>query len=76
MPPIYSDARPQEVKYSNCSSKKSEKILNYSTKYTVKETISDMVKDIKKRGVKNFNYNYEIEIKNNLTPKTWTEKLI
>ena len=76
MPPIYCDERPQEVKYSNCSSKKSENLLNYATKYTVKETISDMVKDIKKRGVKNFDYKYDIEIINKLTPKTWTDKLI
>ena len=76
MPPIYVAERPQEVKYSNCSSKKSQKMLNYSTKYTVKETISVMVEDIKKRGAKNFDYKYKIEIENSLTPKTWTEKLI
>ena len=31
---------------------------------------------IKKRGPKAFDYNIEIEINNDLTPKTWTDKEI
>ena len=35
-----------------------------------------MVEDIKNKGTKDFNYNYEIEINNDKTPDTWKNKLI
>jgi len=31
---------------------------------------------IKEKGPKEFKYNYDLEIVNNKTPKTWTEKKI
>ena len=34
-----------------------------------------MISYIKEKGAKNFEYNYEIEINNELTPKTWANKL-
>jgi len=34
-----------------------------------------LIKYIKDNGPKKFTYNYDIEINNEITPKTWTEKL-
>ena len=35
-----------------------------------------MIDFIQKKGPKKFNYNYQIEIQNELTPDTWKKKLI
>jgi len=50
--------------------------LKYKTSISLKEGIQKTFEYIKNRGVKPFDYNIEIEIKNELTPKTWTEKEI
>ena len=76
MPPIYVKERPREVKFPVCSPKKAEKILGYKTNYSVEDTLSDMIEDIKQRGPLEFDYNYEVEIINSQTPKTWKNKLI
>ena len=34
------------------------------------------INEIKSKGVKDFEYNFKIEIDNNLTPKTWKNKII
>ena len=69
-------SRPKEVKYATCSSNKIRKFFNYQTKTSILEGIQHTLNYIKKRGVKNFNYNLPIEIDNELTPKSWTKKLI
>lgn len=72
--PIYVKDRPNEVKLATCSSDKARKLLGYETKVTLKEGLEQMVKYIKEIGVKDFEYNYEIEIKNENTPNTWMLK--
>jgi len=67
--------RPNEVKYANCSSDKARKILNYNTSVNLDQSLDKLIKFIKKRGPKAFEYNYEIEILNEKTPKTWTKKI-
>ena len=52
------------------------KLLNYKTKTSLEEGIKKTYEYIKSRGVRPFDYNIDIEIKNELTPKTWTEKEI
>ena len=71
----YFPDRPREVKLANCSDEKAKKILNYSTQNSVKDTISRMIDFIKKRGPKEFSYNYDLEIINQLTPETWKNKI-
>ena len=73
--PIYVKDRPKEVKQAICSSDKARKLLGYETKTTMREGLEELVKYIKERGPKDFQYNYEIEIDNDYTPKTWTKKL-
>ena len=74
--PIYRPDRPREVKHATCSADKARKILNYKTTVSLQEGIQKTFEYIKKRGPKPFDYNIEIEINNELTPKTWTQKEI
>ena len=76
LPPIYKPGRPREVKHATCSADKARKILNYKTTISLEEGIKKTFEYIKKRGTKPFDYNIEIEINNDLTPKTWTQKEI
>jgi len=74
--PIYKPGRPREVKHATCSADKARKFLNYKTSISLKDGIQKTFEYIKKRGTKPFDYNIEIEINNELTPKTWTQKEI
>ena len=73
--PIYYPDRPREVKYSNCSAEKARTKLGYATEFNVDSSLLKMVEYVKKNGVKDFAYNYDIEINNELTPKTWSNKI-
>ena len=76
LPPIYKPGRPKEVKHATCSADKARKLLNYKTSVSLKEGVQKTFEYIKKRGTLPFDYNIEIEINNELTPKTWTKKEI
>ena len=76
LPPIYRPDRPREVKHATCSADNARKLLNYKTTVSLKEGIQKTFEYIKKRGPKAFDYNIDIEINNDLTPKTWTQKEI
>ena len=73
--PIYFKDRPNEVKYATCSADKARKLLNYKTTVNLDKSLDKLVAFIKEKGPKNFDYNYKIEIDNEVTPKTWTKKL-
>jgi UDP-glucose 4-epimerase len=72
----YVPDRPQEVKHAVCSSDKARKILKYKTTTKLKKAVEETYKYIKERGAKPFNYYLNLEIINEKTPKTWTEKKI
>ena len=65
--PQFVKDRPNEVKYATCSSDKARKLINYRTKYSLDETIDDLIFYIKENGPKKFQYNYELEIDNHQT---------
>jgi len=73
--PEYFLDRPNEIKHAFCSSDKARKILNYKTTVTLDESIDKVINFIKKNGTKKFKYNYELEIKNEKTPKTWIDQI-
>ena len=73
--PIFYPDRPGEVKFANCSNEKAKNILKYSTKNTLDDTITRLIDYIKKRGPREFSYNYNLEIINHLTPETWKNKI-
>lgn len=73
--PRYFPDRPLEVKLATCSSEKARKLLGYNTKYTLKQGLSEMIDYIKTRGPRKFQYHLDVEILNDKTPKTWSEKV-
>ena len=73
----YYPDRPAEVKNAWCSSEKIRNDFNYNTARSMDQTIKEMVNWISSIGPKPFNYDIlPIEIINDKTPKTWTERLI
>jgi UDP-glucose 4-epimerase len=73
--PKYLRDRPNEVKEAICSSEKARRILDYKTSVTLDKSLDKMINYIKKKGAKNFQYNYPLEINNEKTPASWKEKL-
>lgn len=74
--PIYVPGRPQEVEYANCSANKARKLLGYSPSVSLDQGLRELVSWISEKGTRPFEYYLPIEIRNETTPKTWTEKLI
>lgn len=74
--PIYFKDRPQEVKFATCSSDKARQLLGYSTKTKLDTAVEKTVNYIKDKGTKPFDYSYPIEIINDITPRTWKDKII
>jgi len=73
--PTYFPERPQEVNLATCSAEKARKILDYKTKYSLKQGLQEMIDYIKERGVKPFKYHIDLEIVNDKTPVTWKDRL-
>ena len=73
--PIYFKDRPNEVKDATCSANKARKILNYKTSVSLNKSLDKIIDYISKKGPKNFQYNYQLEINNEQTPVSWKEKL-
>jgi len=73
--PIYLPDRPMEVKLAGCSADKARRLLNYNTTYSLEKGLLEMIDYIKNRGPKPFKYHLDIEVKNEKTPRSWTEKL-
>jgi len=71
----YMPPRPNEVKYSTCSADKARKILGYKTTYSLDQSIDKVINFIKSKGIKKFQYEYELEIINENTPETWKNKI-
>ena len=67
--------RPREVKYAYCSSAKIRTEFNYNASIPVETTIAQMVNWIRPI-VREFEYHLPLELVNDKTPKTWTDKLI
>jgi UDP-glucose 4-epimerase len=73
--PKYLEDRPNEVKEATCSADKARKILGYKTNISLNNSLDKIIDYIKKKGPKNFQYNYPLEINNEKTPLSWKEKL-
>ncbi len=73
--PVYVGSRPQEVHFANCSADKIRKRFGYQTRYSLRRGLREMVDWIGTRGPKPFKYHLDLEIDNELTPKTWKERM-
>jgi UDP-glucose 4-epimerase len=73
--PIFMKGRPQEVHLANCSADKIRNRFDYRTQHSLHDGLEKMVEWIRKRGPKPFKYHLDLEIVNDLTPKTWKDKM-
>jgi UDP-glucose 4-epimerase len=73
---IHMPDRPREVKHADCSADKARWLLQYETKTTLEKSIQETVAYIKKKGPKEFDYSYPLEIISDKTPKTWKDRLM
>jgi UDP-glucose 4-epimerase len=73
--PQFFDPRPREVKHAICSSNKIRERFGYKTTIELDQSLVKLIDYIRSRGTRNFLYHLEIEILNELTPKTWTQRL-
>lgn len=73
--PNFMPDRPREVKHASCSADKVKKLLNFESKISLEEGLSEMIDYIKKRGAKTFEYHLNLEIISDITPKTWKDRL-
>ncbi len=67
--------RPREVKNAWVSTDKAEDILNYKADTDIEETIRDTVVWMRDQTTRDFDYHIDLEIINDKTPKTWTDRL-
>jgi UDP-glucose 4-epimerase len=72
--PIYVPDRPQEVRLALCSSAKARRVLGYEQLTDVDAAVDDIIDYIGERGPRPFEYHLQVEIQNELTPKTWSER--
>jgi UDP-glucose 4-epimerase len=72
--PTYTADRPNEVKYATCDAAKARTQLSYTTSTTLIDGIRSTIQYIKEKGPRPFDYSYPLEIVNEQTPKTWSEK--
>lgn len=73
--PTYVKGRPQEVRMANCSADKIRRRFDYKTKYSLREGLAEMIEWIRRRGTKPFRYHLDLEIINEKTPKTWSNRM-
>ena len=74
--PIMMPDRPQEVRVALCSSDKARKLLGYETATSLEDGLKEMLDWIADSGAKEFQYYLPLEIVNELTPETWTHRLM
>lgn len=73
--PIFMEERPQEVKNATCSADKARKMLGYKTEYSLKDGVQEMIDYISSKGVRRFRYHLDLEIVNEITPRTWKNRM-
>jgi UDP-glucose 4-epimerase len=74
--PTFVDARPREVREANCSADKSRRLLGYRTRWSLRDGLTVMVESIRETGPREFAYHLPLEIVNEWTPVTWTQRLM
>jgi UDP-glucose 4-epimerase len=72
--PIYVPDRPQEVKFATCSAEKARRLLGYRTTIRLQDGLQELAAYIERQGTKRFRYHLDVEIQNEHTPVTWTNR--
>jgi UDP-glucose 4-epimerase len=74
--PIYFPGRPNEVEFATCSADKSRKLLDYRTEVSLKQSLTKLHDWIAAQRRREFSYHMPLEIRSDLTPRTWLEEII
>ncbi len=73
--PIRVPGRPCEVKHATCSAALARERLGYAPRVPLEEGLADIVRYIRARGPKPFEYHFPVEIVSERTPTTWKDEL-
>lgn len=73
--PVFVEPRPREVRHATCSADKARRLFGYQAQHELAGTIKEMAAWIERRGPRKFRYHLDLEILNDRTPKSWTQKL-
>ena len=68
--------RPQEVKYAYSNHDLAKKLMGFKPKTSLNDGLKEMIRWAKKMGPQKFVYLEELDLKNDLVPKTWSQKLL
>lgn len=74
--PIMVTERPREVRYATCSADKARALLGYETRVTLREGLESIIRWVRARGTRPFEYHLPIEIDSPLVPETWKDRLM
>ena len=66
---------PQDVKLATCAADKARRLLDYKTTVTLRDGLQKTIDFIHKKNPRQFGYRLDLEILNELTPKTWKDRL-
>jgi UDP-glucose 4-epimerase len=72
--PVYMPGTPQEIRNAICCADKARNLLGYETKVSLGVGLAKMIDYIDERGACPFRCHLELEIENELAPRTWTER--
>jgi UDP-glucose 4-epimerase len=73
---LYLAERPEEVRIAVCSSEKARSLLGYKTTRSLDDGLQDIVAHIREVGPRKFRYHLDLEIVNEITPKSWSDRLM
>lgn len=73
--PIYLPDRPQEVRFATCSAEKARRILGYKPDITLRQGLIELVNHIRELGPRKFRYHLDVEIANDMTPRSWLDRM-
>ena len=74
--PEFFPARPGEVHSAHCSDEKARKLLDYKPVVPLLDGLGRYANWIKEKNPRQFEYHLPIEIKSDITPRTWSERLM
>lgn len=74
--PTFVPIRPQEVHLATCSADKARARLDYVTRVKLEDGLARQIEYVRTRGTRRFRYQVPLEIRNEHTPRTWSERLL
>ncbi|MEM9071700.1 MAG: NAD-dependent epimerase/dehydratase family protein [Myxococcota bacterium] len=73
--PVRVPARPCEVRLATCSADLARERLGYEPRISLEDGLADIVRYIRERGTRPFEYHFPVEIISEKTPATWKDEL-